>query len=174
MKVNYNTWKSRMLNLMERRRVPKKRQSDVVSDYGAHLKKVHVGKSVLDVGCGTMAVKSLLPANVKYTGLDPFPVSSEVVSGMIEEEGIEQRLPEIDTVICFAVMDGCMDFSAACSNIKKIAQENVVFLTGIGIAPDQYHTFELQLSDYRGAFVGWKETVCEAITDKIYLLEYTK
>lgn len=175
MKVSKETWFERMQNLMNRRKASAPSVAgppNKLSNYGDHLSKVHVGKSVLDVGCGSMAIKSILSDGIKYYGLDPFPVNSEVIEGMIETRGIEDSLPEIDTVICFAVMDGCMDFSAACENIKKIAKENVVFLTGIGIDPDQYHTHRIELSDYRKAFSGWRESLCDRLADKVYLLEY--
>lgn len=174
MKVSKETWLERMQNLMNRRKSSSPPSApNKLSDYGSHLSKVNIGSSVLDVGCGGMAIRSLLPDGVKYVGLDPFPVSGEVIDGMIETIK-PKSLPPIDTVLCFAVMDGCQDFEKAIENIKKIARKNVVFLTGVGIDPDQYHTFRIELSDYRKAFDGWKETYCEALTEKVYLLEYTK
>jgi len=176
MRVEKETWLNRMQNLMNRRSSSSSVSGppNKLSNYGDHLSKVHIGKSVLDVGCGSMAIKDALPEGVIYVGLDPFPVSSVVIDGMIETDGIEKQLPPIDTVVCFAVMDGCMDFTKACDNIKKIAKENVVFLTGIGIDPDQYHTHRLELAHYRKAFEGWKETLCEKLAEKVYLIEYTK
>lgn len=174
MKVNKIVWLESMRNLMDRRKVSKPSPVTPVTNYASHLSKIHIGRSVLDVGCGSMEVKRLLPNSVKYVGLDPFPVNEEVVPGMIEKDGIEELFSNIDTVLCFAVMDGCMDFEKACENIKKIALVNVVFLTGIGIEPDKFHTLKLELSDYRKEFSGWKETRCDRISDLVYLLEYTR
>lgn len=79
-----------------------------------------------------------------------------------------------DTVICFAVLDGCQNFDKAMANIKRIAAKNVFILTGVNIPVDQYHTFELKESDIDQALLGMKKTYREQLAPKVLLLEYSK
>jgi len=62
LKVTETEWREAMNNLIERRKL--KQHSDdnrdipnVLRDYKLHMSKVFVGKSVLDVGCGSMFLK---------------------------------------------------------------------------------------------------------------------
>jgi len=148
-------------------------------DYKELLSHCHVGNSVLDVGCGDMHLKKCLPDQINYFGLDPFPVDDTVnIWWPIETESIPLKclamLSMINTVCAFAVMDGCKDFNKACHNMQILAGTNVIFLTGIGIDPDQYHTLRLELSDFDEAFSGWKNTVRMEVSPKVWLLEYTR
>jgi len=177
MKVEHELWKERMDNLMARRKDwghndDNKHTAKGVGDYCAHLKKVHVGKSVLDVGCGRKFIQSCLPEGVAYTGLDPYPITDDVVFGTIED----CKFPDLsfDTICAFAVMDGCIDFVAAVENMKRMAAVNVVFLTGIGIDPDKYHTHRLLMTDFDSRFTDWKHGYREEIVKNVWLLEYIK
>ena len=73
-----------------------------------------------------------------------------------------------------AVLDNCLDFDKAIDNIKKIAQKNVIILTGIDIEVDQYHTFKLQLSDFERMFKDWSQIHREELTPKVWLLCYSR
>lgn len=144
-----------------------------IRDYASHLKKVYVGASLLDVGCGDQFIKKCISPEVKYFGLDAFPVNDEVIEGCIESDEAV-KLFEVETICAFAVMDNCQDFDKAIENMKLIATKNIIFLTGVNIEPDRFHTFKLQLSDFDYRFSDWNKTYMEEIAPKVYLLEYTK
>ncbi|CAB4147516.1 Methyltransferase domain containing protein [uncultured Caudovirales phage] len=183
MNVDEQRWKQATLNLIERRKAwghhdDNRKIDNVLRDYTTHLSKVFVGASVLDVGCGGGYLKQCIDPSIKYYGLDAFPVNDTVINGKIEDDKIVDQftVPHkiIDTICAFAVMDNCHDFDLAIQNMKKIAQKNIVFLTGINIEVDQYHTFKLQLSDYRNRLSDWNETYIEELTPQVFLIEYTK
>lgn len=182
MKVTQELWKEKMNNLIERRKLQghsddNRKNNNILRDYKTHLSKVHIGKSVLDVGCGSMFLKECLPEDVEYIGIDPFPVNENVFNENIEDIKAVKWFNEaepIDTICAFAVMDGVMDFDKAIENMKLIARKNIVFLTGVDIEVDKYHTLKLSLQDYRDRFDDWKETYCEELTPNVYLLEYSK
>jgi len=182
MNVPVNIWAERLQNLINRRKTvghtnDNFRVEQPVADYAAHMRRVEIGATLLDVGCGSMHLKNCIPPEVEYYGLDAHPLDESVYEGMIENTSVIADFLnhiKIDTVCAFAVMDGCQDFDVACSNIKLIARKNAVFLTGIGINPDQFHTHRLELSDFRRNFEGWKERTCVEVGPKVYLLEYTR
>jgi len=80
----------------------------------------------------------------------------------------------VDTICAFAVMDGCLDFDKAILNMKLIAQKNIVFLTGVDIPRDKYHTMELTLNDFDSRFTEWKQGYREELMPQVWLLEYLK
>lgn len=177
MKVEKEIWVQATQNLIDRRKSYGHTNDNVhcenpIADYASHLRKVFVGDSVLDVGCGSMALRNCIPPDTSYYGIDAFPVNESVVKGAIEDE--ETAMCSVETVCAFAVLDNCRDFDKAIENMKKIARKNIVILTGIDIEIDKFHTFKLSLQDFRSRFTDWKETYCEAISPKVYLLEYTK
>ena len=143
---------------------------NVLRDYKLHLMKCGYGESILDVGCGSQFLKTQIPEHINYIGLDAFPIEGiDTLKGNIETiEGIE-----VDTVCCMAVLDNCLDFDKAITNIKKISQKNVIILTGIDIEIDQYHTFKLQLEDFESRFKDMKLTYMELLQPKVYLLCYS-
>jgi hypothetical protein len=176
MKATKKAWKSATENL--RTRQQKAQHTDdnrtapnILRDYETHLNKCGYGNSILDVGCGGQFLKTCIPEDVEYIGLDAFPIKGvPTLKGSIETiEGIE-----VDTVCCMAVLDNCLDFDKAIDNIKKIAQKNVIILTGIDIEVDQYHTFKLQLSDFEERFKDWSQTHYEELTPKVWLLCYSR
>jgi hypothetical protein len=175
MKATKKAWKSATNNL--RTRQQKAQHTDdnrtapnILRDYETHLNKCGYGNSILDVGCGGQFLKTCIPEDVEYIGLDAFPIEGvPTLKGSIETiEGIE-----VDTVCCMAVLDNCLDFDKAIDNIKKIAQKNVIILTGIDIEIDQYHTFKLQLSDFERMFKDMKLTYMELLQPKVYLICYS-
>lgn len=65
MKVNKQTWVNATKNLNKRRKSAghsddNRSLDSVIRDYRTHLRKCGVGNSVLDVGCGSMFLKSCL------------------------------------------------------------------------------------------------------------------
>lgn len=173
--VTKEEWKERMNNLIERRKSGiNNSQPSKAGDYASHLSKVNIGKSVLDVGCGDSSIKKLLPAGVKYTGIDAFPVSEEVINVQIEraDEVFEARM--FDTVIAFAVLDGVQSLKDAVYMMKEMCNKNIVILTGVDIVPDKYHTFEINEKELMLLMNGFKLTYREEIEPKVVLLEYTR
>ena len=181
LKATEQDWINATANLQKRREErgytdDNRKLDNVVRDYHLHLSKVFVGKSVLDVGCGNQFLKQCLPQDVYYYGLDAFPVCGLTLQGSIEDEEISTALSKMDfeTVCAFAVMDNCLDFDKAISNMKQIATKNIVFLTGVNIPADKFHTFELKLSDFDERFTDWKQGYREELTPNVWLLEYKK
>jgi len=170
MTVDEKTWVQKIANLNARRATTAPAKSKA-GDYKNHLLKCHIGKSVLDVGCGDQYLKSCLPKGTEYTGIDPFPLVQPTMALAIEEAGIDMRF---ETVCAFAVLDGCRDFDRAIENMKRIATENIIFLTGIGIEIDKFHTFKLELSAFDSRFNGWTNSLREEVSKKCWLLEYRK
>jgi ubiquinone/menaquinone biosynthesis C-methylase UbiE len=176
MKTTKKNWVKATANLRERQKERKHTDDNrtlpnVLRDYKLHLIKCGYGDSILDVGCGSQFLKTQIPEHIKYIGLDAFPIEGfDTVKDDIETvEGIE-----VDTVCCMAVLDNCLDFDKAITNIKKIAKKNVVILTGIDIEVDKYHTFKLQLSDFDSRFKDWNNTHREELTPKVWLLCYNR
>jgi hypothetical protein len=176
MKAKVKDWVSATENLQKRRENYGHTNDNVhtpsnVSDYKSHIEKCGYGESVLDVGCGSQYLKTCLPDNVKYIGLDAFPIDGiDCIHCAIED----LKGWEVDTVVAYAVLDNCRDFFEACESMKKAARKNVSILTGIGIEVDDYHTFKLELSDFSQAFEGWSLTHKEQLQPKVWLLNYTK
>lgn len=159
-----------------RNNVGESREQAYIRDYKHHMSKVFVGKSVLDVGCGAQFLKTCLPEGVDYLGIDAFPIELESFKGNIESESTFNVLKSLDfeTICAFAVMDNCLDFDKAISNMKHIATKNIVFLTGVDIPVDKFHTFELTLKDFDERFTDWKQGYREMVAPKVWLLEYLK
>ncbi len=178
MKVDKEKWESATANLMERRQwkghADDNRDLDnALRDYKTHINKCGVGSSVLDVGCGSQTLKRCLPDGVDYIGIDAFPLDGLDIEP-IAIESDEALKFKVDTVCAFAVLDNCRDFYKACDNMKKIAQDNIIILTGIGIDVDKYHTFKLEHKHFEEAFHDWDLTHKEELTPKVWLLCYQK
>ena len=174
MKVSEQIWKERMSNLMERRKVKSDNHhlNSPVADYTSHLKKIKIGSRLLDVGCGDMKVRNMIPSHVVYLGIDAFPVSSEVVKMKIEECYFSDR--SFDTIICFAVLDGMEDLDKAFFHLKRICNKNILILTGIDIPVDQYHTFTITEEMLFNYMKGWKTGIKKYLEEKVLLIEFIK
>jgi hypothetical protein len=182
MKVTEQEWHEKMHNLIDRRASvghtnDNYKTQSAVADYKSHMSKVFVGKTVLDVGCGSQYLKGCLPEGTIYHGLDAFPIDEDVFSGKIEDEktlNFFTKVKEIETVCAFAVMDNVEDFDKAMENMKAIAQKNIVILTGLNIPKDQYHTFELNIADFARMSAGFTLTQYIDIAPKVKLIEFSK
>jgi glycosyltransferase involved in cell wall biosynthesis len=189
--VSHEEWKKKMNNLMERRKKTAGQKPSTtpnpIGDYKKHLSKCFVGASVLDVGCGSQALKALLPQGVEYLGLDPFPCVPETMKGKIEDgfytspsdgeiQGVdfEFRDNEVETICAFAVLDGSISPANALRQMKRIASRNIIILTGIDIEPDQYHTHKIT-EELLGRELGdWNIGHKEYLAPKVLLIEYLK
>lgn len=150
MKVSEEIWKEKLNNLHTR---AKGISSEHQINYKELLTHVHIGKKVLDVGCGTGWLHKYLPEDVQYNGMDAFASSipeleTLVISGNIVDMDVDNIKWELwsnliglfETIFCFAALDGMRDLDTALENMRRIASKNIVILTGINIEPDQYHT----------------------------------
>jgi len=176
MKVTKQQWNKATENLQKRRALRKNLDDNIkldqsIRNFGDHLEKCGYGNSILDVGCGSQALRNFIPNGIHYTGIDAIPVkNTDSILMNIEESTFEPK--SFDTVCAFAVLDNCFDFDQACQKMKELSRINIVILTGINIEVDQYHTFKLQLEDFNRNFEDMNLTHCEEISPKVYLLNY--
>jgi len=175
MKVDNDTWLQKMNNLLNRRSsgVNDNRKCEpIISDYKRHLRSITLGKKILDVGCGDQSIKGMLPFGKHYLGIDPFPISEGVIKMKIEDcDFIDQSF---DTVLCFAVLDGCQDIEKATSQMKRIASDNVVFLTGVDIEPDEYHTHKITKEELDKLMVPFQVRMRNFLSRNVMLVEYSR
>ncbi len=180
LKADYNDWVNATVNLKERRKLESTNDDNLkldntIRDYQTHLYKCGFGSSILDVGCGRQFLKQCLPKKIKYIGIDAFPAEGfEDVTLPIAIESNEALELSEDTICAFAVLDNCLDFDLAIKNMKKIARQNIIILTGIGIEVDQYHTLKLELEDFDSRFTDWTCTHREELFPKVWLLNFDK
>ncbi len=175
MKVTEEVWQERMNNLNERRkREVIKNSVPGVDQYGEHIKKAHggIGHAVLDVGCGSSIIKNHLPGHVIYTGIDPFPIGDTVLNMKIEECSFPDN--SFDTVYMFAALDNVRDFKKAIEQIKRVCAKNVLFLTGVNIPPDKYHTIEITEKMLLEEMHPFEMGYSEYLHPKILLIEFLK
>ena len=176
MKVTKKQWNNATSNLQKRRAAWKNlddniKLDDTIRNFGEHLEKCGYGNSILDVGCGSQALRNFVPDGIKYVGIDAIPVkNTDTILMSIEESTFEPK--SFDTCCAFAVLDNCFDFDEACQKMKEIARINIIILTGINIKIDKYHTFNLQLEDFNRNFNDMELSYCEEISPKVYLLNY--
>ena len=142
--------------------------------YSDCLKKVHIGKTLLDVGCGSQAIKRVVPKETIYTGLDPFPVVDDTVKMMIEQCNFENE--SFETVVCFAALDYTYDLSKALRQMSRIAACNIVILTYIDIGPKarEGHACAVSLQDLINNLPDYNLTLKQEIIPNLFLFEFTK
>jgi len=178
MKANEQDWINATKNLKERRALvghndDNRNLDNPIRDYKLHLKKCGFGKSVLDVGCGSQFLRTCLPDNVKYMGLDAFPVANTSTFDCAIED-LNWKDNSVDTICAMAVLDNCRDFDKACQNMIRLAKKNIIILTGIDIVVDKYHTFNLQHEDFKRNFSALDQTHYEEIAPKVWLICYSQ
>ena len=175
MKVDKQTWESKLNNLHTR---VKGITSEHQIDYPNLLKKVFIGKKIVDIGCGTTWLKKLLPKDTIYYGIDAFKLPEhlpwEVINEKIEEIDLNFYSEKVDTAFIFAALDGMENLEIAFKKIKQISSKNIVILTGINIEPDIYHTHLITEDFLDQQMEGWKKTLRVQVHPKIIFLEYTK
>lgn len=138
MKVTEMEWLEKAGNFQQRIKA---------NPYAANLKwyydistQVHVGATVLDVGCGNRHLEKVLN-NVVYRGIDPFP-RDEFTDRITAEELVEHD-GRYDTIFMMAALDNVMDLTLALEGLKHVAKKNIVIVTGIDIEPDSLHTIKV-------------------------------
>jgi len=173
-KVPSALWRERMSNLMERRKsiTDSHHLENKIADYKSHISNIEIGKTVLDVGCGSMTLRQYMPEGTAYLGVDAFPVSGEVVKMKMEECYFKDN--SFETVFCFAMLDGCEDLALTLHHIKRVCSKNVLFLTGVGIEPDKYHTIKISESGLFDLMHPFKVGFKKYLAEKVLLVEYKK
>lgn len=174
MKVTKEVWNERMQNLNDRRAVETIKNSvQGVDNYQGHLNKIKIGQTVLDIGCGSMIIKDCLLENTNYFGIDAFPIKEGTIK--MEAEDLSFFKDDFfDTVFVFAMLDNVHDFKLAVSEMKRVCNGSILFLTGVDIIPDKYHTIliteEMLTEEMKPFKVGYREKLHE----KILLIEFKK
>jgi hypothetical protein len=173
-------WTTAMENLMRRRAERSIKAQPKIDDYEAHIAEalcsewILPGDTLLDVGCGEMKVQKILHDsgwNGKYIGLDPFPLQPSVVNGVIEEWDIGEH---VDSAVCFAVLDGTKDIEKALSVLNKIVRRSIIILTGIGIDPDNCHTFRIDFSLLKHGLSDFINETVLYLHPKVVLLHFKR
>lgn len=171
MKTDLENWKNKLNNLHTRQ---KGISSEHQIDYKSLLKKVHIGKRVLDVGCGTCWLKNYLPKDTIYFGMDAYVKGKDILTETIEDIEVLENVYNLETIFVFAALDGMRDLKLALSKMQYLSSKNIVILTGINIAPDIYHTHLITEEFLDSQMEGWKKTTRVQVHPQIIFLEYTK
>lgn len=171
MKTDLENWKNKLNNLHTRQ---KGISSEHQIDYKSLLKKVHIGKRVLDVGCGTCWLKNYLPKDTIYFGMDAYVKGKDILTETIEDIEVLSDVYDFETIFVFAALDGMRDLKLALSKMQYLSSKNIVILTGINIAPDIYHTHLITEEFLDSQMEGWKKTTRVQVHPQIIFLEYTK
>ena len=171
MKTDLENWKNKLNNLHTRQ---KGISSEHQIDYKSLLKKVHIGKRVLDVGCGTCWLKNYLPKDTIYFGMDAYVKGKDILTETIEDIEVLENVYNLETIFVFAALDGMRDLKLALSKMQYLSSKNIVILTGINIATDIYHTHLITEEFLDSQMEGWKKTTRVQVHPQIIFLEYTK
>lgn len=187
MKTDKKIWKKKVEALIARRAKGTQDNAhceSIVSDYGRHLRSFVLGKTLLDVGCGDQTIRKILEIAfplVKYIGVDAFPVLGTLTTKLeIENTPEVEKFLKIhgrfDNVLCFAMLDSSYDLERATKNMKRLAETSVVFLTGIDIEPDEFHTHRItkELLDSLMLTPGWMIRMSNFLTPHVLLIEYAR
>lgn len=131
------------------------------------LSKVTVGESVLDVGAGNCYIGEVLPKEIAYHAIDPFPRKPEVIPMTAEQLG---GAVKFDTVICLAALDNVQNVPEALTGMKRSATKNIVILTGIGVKVDHLHTHTIERKDLTDVLGEPTQEI--EISPKVWLMEW--
>lgn len=165
--VSEQEWKKKAEGLAEWR---KNRTSPPNLDlYKRIVSMVHVGKTVLDVGCGQMHLASLL-GECFYSGIDPFPLSDLITKMTAEELNDFDKEGGYDTVFMLSALDNVIDLKRSLSGLNSVAKQNIVILTSIGVPPDTAHTVQVDRSDLVSVLGEPFQEV--EISPKLFLFEW--
>lgn len=141
--VSDNDWKKVNDNLNKWRKNKKRPTS--LDLYNKIVSMIHVGKSALDVGCGQKVLLNCLPKDIRYKGVDPFPLSEDVAP--ISAEQLSDLNDSYDTIFMLAALDNVKNIELSLKGLKHVAKENIVILTSIGVPKDKYHTHTIDRED---------------------------
>lgn len=168
--VSEELWRERMgnlINIWRKSERPSIMSASKAGDYASHIKKVRLGTAVLDLGCGDGHVWKLLPMKHQYIGVDPFPVNEYITKMKAEDLNIEA-----DTILCFAMLDGCQNLTKVLERVNACARENIVILTGIGIEPDKFHTHKIERAEIVDGLPDFRVALAEEVSPKVWLFDF--
>lgn len=133
-----------------------------------HLKRME--GSVLDVGCGEMPFRSLLPASAQYTGIDVASAGDFGMRGgdqVIEFDGVNIPFADesFDFILCTEVLEHAAEPMALIEEMRRVLRvggtllATVPFSARVHHAPHDFHRF----TRYRLAqlFACYKEVMIE-------------
>lgn len=168
-KVTDKVWKQKAVGLAEWR---KKRTSPPNLElYKRIVSMVHVGKDVLDCGCGQCHLLTVLKDSGHtgdYLGADPFPLNDKVWECSAEQ--LRDCSEGFDTVFMLSALDNVIDVKASLEGLRYVAEQNIVILTSIGVPPDQNHTHQIDREDL--VSVLGEPTQEVEISPKCFLFEW--
>lgn len=124
----------------------------------AALARVQPGARVLDVGAREGGLRSYLPADVKYQGIDITPeFASEAVMTRDISEGIPFPDGNYDFVFCIEVLEHVPNPFAAFSEINRVLRDGGVLIVSV---PNPYHLKEIvwnmfRTPDRQGHIYSW-------------------
>jgi hypothetical protein len=168
MSVTEAVWQERLTNLNEIwRKSDRPSKQGPAGDYASHLKKVFLGFSIIDLGCGDAKIKTLISSKHEYIGVDPLPLSPDIIQAKAEDLNFSA-----DTILCFAMLDGCQDLEKTLQAINRHAKYNVVILTGLGIEPDMFHTHAIAKSDILTGLPDFKIRYEEEVSPNVWLFDF--
>lgn len=170
--VSKEEWKKKMDNLQIWRKNRKNKLNTNINKnpYKEWVDRVKLGKTVLDIGCGAKSIENVLPKDIKYVGIDPFPIVENVVKMSIEECTFDDR--SFDTVFVLAVLDGVYDLEKSLEQINRIANTNIVIITGLDIEVDKCHTQYIKLEDILNGLKDFEIKYKEMIHTKTWLFDF--
>lgn len=167
--VSEQEWKEKAAGLAEWR---KNRTSPPNLDlYKRIVSMVHVGNTVLDVGAGQCHLEKCLPdrhPQQRYYGIDPFPLSNKV--GKVSSEELVNWVGSWDSVFMLSALDNVRDLNLSLSGLKRVARQNIVILTGIGIPPNEQHTVQVDRKDLTNVLGEPAQEI--EISKNVYLFEW--
>ena len=173
--VSRAIWEERMTNLNNRRAKEKILNSvPGVDNYCSHLQRIEVGHSLLDVGCGDMKLQTCLPEVVRYVGIDPYPEYSGGKAIKMEMEECTFKDNEFETVCMFMSLDSVYDFKKTIHHIKRVCSKNVLFLTGVNIEVNEFHTYNITEAALIQEMKPMKAGMMHYFHPKILLIEFKK
>jgi ubiquinone/menaquinone biosynthesis C-methylase UbiE len=184
--VKSEQWAEKMANLMERRKNNDIRKQPVIDNYESHMKRaldegwIKGGSRVLDVGCGDCVLQAILGHlgwEGDYVGIDPFATAEQMADGVYSlkiETMDKATMPDkyFDSTLCFAVLDGTEDIEEALRQINRVTGKSIIILTGLGIAPDKCHTWEITTELLDLWLSDFKRTDTIQLHPKVALIHY--
>lgn len=164
--VSEQVWQEKAQNFQDR--ITKNPYPKNLDHYRKIVDLVTVGDSVLDVGAGNCYVDEVLPEDVWYYAIDPFPRLQKVKK--MTAENLNNSCDNVDTVICLAALDNVQDVELALKGMLRVARLNIVILTGIGIDVDSLHTHRIERKDLTDVLGEPKQEI--EISPKVFLFEF--
>ena len=141
---------------------------------------------VLDVGCGEMPFRGLLPAGVRYTGLDVLAADDFGMRRHPEILAFDgQHIPfpdaSVDHILCTEVLEHAEDPVALIADMHRVLRPGgtllvtVPFAARVHYAPHDYHRFTRYglvrlFSDFKGVVIDERGDDLAVIANKLIVV----